>query len=395
MKQEIHPNQFCPCGSGSKYKKCCAAKLEQPATPVNSQIELAANYFANGNYLQVEQIYLDLVAKAPGNEIVLQNLVAIVQKFPDIEQALMLISNAISCNNGFYYLHNMQGILLCNLGRYLEAKKAFKRTIKAAEQLDFGYHGIADAHMALGQRDQAKQYYYEAWSRNPNNQYCKYLYEMLGGINPERAPDDYVIKLFNYYAGNFDQHLVLNLAYKTPYIIADKIRVILTGNQYNALDLGCGTGLVAEALRARDLVQNIVGVDIAPKMIERAAARNLYSSLHCLNIEDFLQNSTGQYDIITALELFLYIGKLDTVFLHISRIMAAGAVFAFSIEALSGDEEYKLQANGRYAQSSAYINKLAALCDLRVILAEKTELRKQGANDAQGEIYILQKLCAG
>ena len=42
------------------------------------------------------------------------------------------------------------------------------------------------------------------------------------------------------------------------------------------LDLGCGTGLVGEAL-ARKGFKNIVGLDISPEMIKQAAAKGVYA----------------------------------------------------------------------------------------------------------------------
>jgi len=38
MKNKIRRNEFCPCGSGKKYKRCCMSGQQQ-AIPMDSWID--------------------------------------------------------------------------------------------------------------------------------------------------------------------------------------------------------------------------------------------------------------------------------------------------------------------------------------------------------------------
>src|ERR1700758_279168 len=62
-----------------------------------------------------------------------------------------------------------------------------------------------------------------------------------------------------------------------------------------AVDLGCGTGRIGAWLKARG-VRQVDGVDAAPAMLERAAAKGIYHRLaHAGAIETGLDG--GDYDL--------------------------------------------------------------------------------------------------
>src|SRR5207253_11405772 len=84
----------------------------------------------------------------------------------------------------------------------------------------------------------------------------------------------YVRSLFDQYASNFDRALVEGLGYRGPALLRDALSAAVAARRRpfhvaRAIDLGCGTGLVAEALHAH--CGTIVGVDLSPAMA--AAAR--------------------------------------------------------------------------------------------------------------------------
>ncbi|MGB0508357.1 MAG: methyltransferase domain-containing protein [Pikeienuella sp.] len=53
------------------------------------------------------------------------------------------------------------------------------------------------------------------------------------------------------------------------------------------IDLGCGSGAVAEALRSRFPQHRLIGVDAAPAMLEKAAVSGLYADLVEADINDW------------------------------------------------------------------------------------------------------------
>ena len=88
-------------------------------------------------------------------------------------------------------------------------------------------------------------------------------------------PQAYVARLFDDYAWRFDKHLIKNLGYRAPALIAEALSAVAPDRRFAlALDLGCGTGLMGEALRGR--VDRLTGVDLSAAMIAKARERGVY-----------------------------------------------------------------------------------------------------------------------
>ena len=85
----------------------------------------------------------------------------------------------------------------------------------------------------------------------------------IRAASSERAPSDYVEKLFDDYAQKFDSHLVQVLSYSVPKKLAALLRPHFDpdGEKWTILDLGCGTGLA--------------GAEIAPFARQMVGCRSL------------------------------------------------------------------------------------------------------------------------
>ena len=79
-------------------------------------------------------------------------------------------------------------------------------------------------------------------------------------------------------------------------------------NDSLVLDMGCGTGLVAAHLIHKSTVKGytLVGIDASQQMLDRAAARGIYQSLHktmLCNLQSYKENFSsleGKFDFVTA-----------------------------------------------------------------------------------------------
>lgn len=103
------------------------------------------------------------------------------------------------------------------------------------------------------------------------------------------------------------------------------------------LDVGCGTGVVGEALRARG-VATVDGIDISPEMLERAAAKRADSTPVYRDL--IVADLTGPIDVLSD----RYAGLISTgAFTHghlgpdafdeLVRVCAPGAQCAIGINA--------------------------------------------------------------
>lgn len=215
----------------------------------------------------------------------------------------------------------------------------------------------------------------------------------LGALSPEEAIGTaYVRALFDDYAPRFDKHLIRNLGYRGPELIAAALRraCALRGRAFRfrrALDLGCGTGLMAAALAgAFDAIE---GVDLSPRMLAKARKTHLYDRLHEGELAGFLGGvAEGSADLVVAADVFVYLAALDEVFRAAKRALARDGLFAFSVQAHEG-EGFVLGEDARYAHSERYLRALAVAQGFAVVLLERASTRQDRGEDVPGIVAVL------
>jgi predicted TPR repeat methyltransferase len=211
------------------------------------------------------------------------------------------------------------------------------------------------------------------------------------GGTPEKVAPDMVAAIFDGYAGNFDAHLVGELQYRAPEMLSAALRRGLGDHAppLSVLDLGCGTGLLGAELR--DIAGYIAGVDLAPKMIEKARARGVYDDLVVQDITEFLEATPRHFDAVVATDVFIYIGKLDRIFAATSARLVAGGLFGFSVEAHPGEEPYHLRTSGRYAQSLRYLRELSSRYGFAEVSVDPVVLRLENSVPIDGYVVVLRR----
>jgi 2-polyprenyl-6-hydroxyphenyl methylase/3-demethylubiquinone-9 3-methyltransferase len=100
----------------------------------------------------------------------------------------------------------------------------------------------------------------------------------------------------------------------------------------SVLDVGCGGGILSEALAQQGAI--VTGIDLANQAIE-IAKLHLYESklninYHCEDIKDFASKSQIKYDIITCLELLEHVPDPEYIIEHCSTLLKPGGVAFFS-----------------------------------------------------------------
>src|SRR5437764_9481305 len=164
----------------------------------------------------------------------------------------------------------------------------------------------------LGERDEAIAAFRNAIVADPEDRHGASLRLMLLGADQlANMPPGYVRALFDQYAPKFEKALVDDLGYRGPEllfkaVLATRAAVRKPAFFKRAIDLGCGTGLAARAF-ARE-VDAFVGIDLSPRMIERARATGLYAELE---VAEMVQGLTGRHeggaDLILAADAVVYV----------------------------------------------------------------------------------------
>jgi predicted TPR repeat methyltransferase len=271
-----------------------------------------------------------------------------------------------------------------------------------ADATTFGLKGHALS--SLGQHEEAADAYADALKLGPEDPYVRRMVA-AADIRPDatRAPVEYVRGVFDGYADRFEAHLV-SLGYRVPGVMRQAVCKHLPvdptphGEGHDligpVLDLGCGTGLAAVALGDLPLGP-WVGVDLAPRMLERAAAKHLYAGLHEADIIDFLANNTQQWRLILAADVLCYLGALEPLFAAAYPRLQPGALFICSAEELVGpyfgNGDWVLGRQGRYAHAGAYIAKAARAAGFAVRAFDAEVQRQDAGAPVPGFMIVLER----
>ncbi len=240
------------------------------------------------------------------------------------------------------------------LRRPKDAAAAYRRAVALDSANADAHVGLGIALVDLGEREQALTSFTTAIELAPNNARAAHMLAALGGTG---ANNTFVRDLFDDYAGYFEHHLTTRLGYRLPDDMREVVEAFAPGRRFGtALDLGCGTGLVAD--RFAGLYDVMDGVDLSPKMIDAARSKSRYRTLFAADIADFLHTRHGPYDLVIAADTAIYIGDLTALFTGLAQSMPTSGLFALSVELLPGDG-FAIQASARYAHSKPYIEQSA------------------------------------
>lgn len=225
---------------------------------------------------------------------------------------------------------------------------------------------LGDAYLACDQADAAIAAWQKALEAAPDDRLgAKPRLARLGVLPAlDSVGEPYIRALFDDYADRFDRHLREGLMYSGPEIILDAITQAEPEAHYpRVLDLGCGTGLMGEAIRAHQSatgaqsfgMQWLGGCDLSPSMIARARAKGIYDWLAPCSLLDAL--ATHQADLIVAADVLVYVGDLAPVFAACYAALPKAGLCAFTVQ--KGDAPISLGADLRYAHSADQLKQWA------------------------------------
>ena len=210
----------------------------------------------------------------------------------------------------------------------------------------------------------------------------------LRGRTPAGLPEPYVRALFDDYAPRFDRHLVEALDYRGPEVVLAALERAAPGRRFGrALDLGCGTGLMGRALSGR--VGAIDGVDLSPAMVALAREAGCYASLTAGPLEDALSAGTDRYDLVTAADVFVYLGDLAPVLAAAARALTPGGVLAFTVQA--HHDGFALGADMRFGHSESHLREALAAAGLGIALLEPASTRREAGHAVPGTVAVARR----
>ncbi|TBY79994.1 methyltransferase domain-containing protein [Rhizobium leguminosarum bv. viciae] len=260
-----------------------------------------------------------------------------------------------------------------------------------------GWYRLATYLEKAGRADAAIEAYRKTLALDPEDIFGATLKLALLGdaATPDRPPSRYVERLFDDYADRFESALVEKLDYSVPQKLAALIAS--TCRRYErAVDLGCGTGLLGPEIRGR--VGRLEGFDLSQNMLAKAAEKHVYDSLAQADLSLapdlsglFADAARHRADLVTAADVLMYLGNLESVFAIVGELAASGADIAFSVEDAGEGEGFHLAPSLRYAHSESYVRMVLARHGLEILKTVKSVIRKDGGKPVSGILFLTRK----
>jgi predicted TPR repeat methyltransferase len=270
------------------------------------------------------------------------------------------------------------------------------QAIELAPNFTSAWFTLADIREQLGEHDAAVSAFQKAQASDANDRHGAGLRLMRLGAEPLAGmPQAYVQTLFDQYAPRFESSLVDELRYRGPKLLFRAVLSVRAAERKPALfkraiDLGCGTGLAASAF-ARS-VDHLIGVDLSPRMIERARTTGLYAEL---DVADMLQGlrvrPDASADLILAADAMVYVADLAPVLKEASRVLAPGGLLAFTTET-HGGEGVVIGHGLRYAHAAAYVCAAVESAGLELSLLEDRSARNEDNAPVPGLVVVAAKI---
>jgi predicted TPR repeat methyltransferase len=280
-------------------------------------------------------------------------------------------------------------------GDFSGAADILAQTVELAPAFATAWFALGAIRDQLGDRAGAIVAFEKARDADPQDYHgARLQLARLGsGETTPAMTKTYVRRLFDQYAARYDAALTDHLHYRGPAILRDAVESTARANarpmRFGAmLDLGCGTGLGAAAFRPD--VDWLVGVDLSPAMIAKAAAKGLYDRLVCAELAGFLAAETagaGKYHLVLAADVFVYVNDLAPAITAVASILAPGGLFAFTVETHGGDG-VTLLPTLRYAHGAGHLRTTMSAAGLTVLKLSEALVRTESGVPVQGLVVV-------
>jgi len=277
-------------------------------------------------------------------------------------------------------------------GDLAAAADLLEQAVELAPNFASAWFTLGKIRRQLGERKAAVAAFHRARAADPDDHHGATLHLIqLGAEEISAMPSAYVKALFDQYAPRFEVALVGDLGYRGPALLFKAVLLVHAAAKKpayfsRAIDLGCGTGLAAFAFAKN--VDRFIGIDLSPRMIEKARATALYAQLE---VDDLLQGLRGRpetsAELILAADAMVYVADLAPVLVEAQRVLTAGGLFAFTTETHDGDGVI-IGEGLRYAHGAEYVRVCVARAGLKLAHLDNSSARNEENVPAPGLVVV-------
>ncbi len=278
-------------------------------------------------------------------------------------------------------------------GERTAALDLLMQAVERAPNFASAWFALGEIRAEDGDREGAVQAFRAAIAADPSDRHGAALQlARLGVGEPDEAmTPGYVRSLFDQYAANFDAALVQGLGYRGPQLLREALRAAASAQDRpfrfaRALDLGCGTGLVGEALR--ECCEAIVGVDLSPAMAAAARRKGFYAEVVVGDMVAFLaRQAEGAFDLVAAGDALVYIADLAPVCRAVAHALGPDGLFGFTVETHAG-AGVVLGKTLRYAHGADHVRTALAAARLTPLVFEPASTRTENGVPVPGLLVL-------
>lgn len=165
-------NALCACGSGRKYKRCCAAHEQRQASAGSGRADAAALESAvaahqRGDFTAAAAACRAVLTRAPRHIDALHLLGVTERALGRLPEALTFLARAVALAPGFAAAHGNLGMVLSELGRTTEAERSLRQALALDASLAEVWYNLGNLLRARGELEPALAAFTAALARRP------------------------------------------------------------------------------------------------------------------------------------------------------------------------------------------------------------------------------------
>jgi len=368
------------------------ASLESVPDYIDALNNLGNIYLQMGEPQLAESSFRRVLELNPQFVSAFGNLGVALKDLERYQEAIEYMLNAIEMEPRVAYHYQNLGNTYRAMREYRAAADMYRKSIELAPFDSESYRKLYRTFYLMGEKEQCLDVFNQWLAHDPDNPTAIHMHAACSGEEiPERASDDYVRQTFDGFAASFDG-VLKKLDYKAPFLVQDALKnIIPTPENWHILDIGCGTGLSGALLRP--FAKQLEGIDLSPKMLERAKARGVYDTLYEAELTAFLLDAKFKYDAITCVDTFCYFGDLTNAVNASVRVLKPKGWFVFTLEKFESDgssQNFHLNFHGRYSHSESYVRQSLTNAGYQINRIDQAILRKECGEEVVGLVVTAQ-----
>lgn len=300
------------------------------------------------------------------------------------EEAIRILREALALEPASFRTLVQLSSLLCNAGDSDSAQDVWDNAIAAStDDAEFSLRA-AMVFGHFGRLGLAGKYIQQADVLQPDDPEIAYLLAAIEGTNiPDRAPVNYLHRMFENFAAHYD-FVLKSLCNAGPDLIGKAMASIdlPTDNSLNILDAGCGTGLCGPLLRP--YARRLLGIDLSESMLEQARNRGCYDELRCGDMLVPTQLDQERFDLVVCSDVLVYFGALDAVFAAFAAAMRSNGRLIITLEKLTDEDNtapYRLAVSGRYQHRFDYVQEMLRVAGFEEVYVSSSEVLRHECGD--------------